>query len=1283
MHFAAFVRWLGVTGFLAFLGTFALGQEAERGRPLLRSWGATDYRASPQVARVAVGPDGVLYFASANLVLWYDGHEFGRLETPLSHIRSMVVQPDGSIFLGGADDLGVVRPDAFGRPAFRSLFEGAAGVERKFGVVWEAAAAGEDVWFSAERHVFRSAQGRLQSWAFTNGPGTTGVMVAGTNVFAQTTGVGLREFDGREFVTRSTNALVARGLVTGMAAAADGGWWVLSRSAGLLRWRGESMEAVAFPGSEEIRNGRPAQLDVLPDGRLLIATGRAGLFLVDPAVGVVRHWGTEDGLLADAIRDVWCATDGTWWLATDVGLQALDLPLAVTVFDERRGLPAGLCGGLMRHEGRLVISLLDGIHELWPAEGTNAATWRPHPHSIHYPQEIASDVGGLLVTGEKGLYRLTSASGDVVFPVTGGLMSIARIPGEPARWLCGLRDGAVVLEPAEGKWRELRTFPGLGEVRNIVPAADGSWWLATTARGSHRVVPGAGNGRAAWESATVRSFNRDAGGWKEAQDYVQAWALPDGPRIVGNERVWKTLGGEGKLEEDDSLVGAAGPLRWLASTAPAGSNAFWGNAAYSSVQDSVDYPLSRFERGADGRWKPAMNSAVLADALGFIGSIRTLREDGPSGEIVWAKGMDRLIRLETRQLPAVEPGFGVRLIQFAAMGTNQTRTLAGTVATTATALQHTRRPYVFRFAAGRPDRGAAVQYQYRLVGWDDVWSPYSDRREATWSGLPGGAYRFEVRGRDRSGRDSAVSGWVFEVLQPWYLSLWAWVGYGVAGLILFQGAVRLRVRQAEARARDLEAQVQVRTRELAEARDAAEEANRAKSRFLANMSHELRTPLNGILGFTQILARDDRMDARNRERLRVIRSSGDHLLGLINDVLDLSKVESGRVELRLMPLRPADLLRDVEASFRPRATERSIQLEVQWAGDAGDVRMGDAQRLRQVLENLLGNALKFTQRGSVSVRGVETGEGRVRFEVVDTGPGMTAADVGRLFQPFSQAVTGRPPEPGAGLGLAISQHLVGLMGGRIEVESQPGAGSRFTFEVRLPRLESLGASTPETVLDGRVVGYGGPRRRVLVVDDVEINRRLLRELFEPLGFVVMEAASGEAALESVRGGGVPDLAILDLRMPGMDGLELTRRLRQDGRFAGRILAMSASVLGFGRADALASGADDFVGKPFAEEALLSVVGMLLGLEWQRESGPAARVEPVGVGGPVEPPSEELLEPLRSAASRGDIVEFRKLLAEARERSPSHEVFFRQLEAMAAAYRMAALRETLAQRKEAP
>lgn len=1280
-------RWAGCWWMLAAWGLLLSGLgglASDRGRPLVRSWRPLEYRGSPQVGAVAIGPDGVVHFGSGNLLITYDGVEFTRLETPLNHIRALAIDGAGAIFLGGTDDFGVVRRDVRGRLAYESMAVGLGDGSRQFGVIWEVGLSGRDVWFSAEKHVFQWREGRLRSWAYTNGPGTSGVLVSGTNVFVQTTGVGLREFDGTDLVVRSTNALVARGLVMGMAPRAGGGWWVLSRNFGLVRWEGETMEPAVFPGSDVLAAARPSSMTVMADGRLLVATGRGGLFLVDPQRGIDRRWTAADGLLADAIRDV--AMDGsrTWWLATDVGLQAVDLPLAVTVFDEADGLPPGLCGGLLRQDGRLVISILEGIYELQPGVGAERARWQVHPHSIHYPQDIVADGSGLLVAGEQGLYRLTRDSGEPVYKVTGGLMTVATVPGRTNELVAGLRDGLVSLARDGSGWKEVRRFEGLGEVRNILTDAAGQIWLATTARGAHRIQLGSGAGELAWKDAEVRSFNRSNGGLGEPQDYVQGWWVPDGLRIVGTEHLWKPGPRGTNLVVDDRILGRRGPLGWMASTAPAEEGAFWANAAYQSIQDEVDYPLVRFVRGEDGAWRPQGNSTVLADALGFVGSIRTFREEGAAGEVVWAKGMERLVRVEPARFDWETGPWTVHVREFLALGTNQpVRSEDGPAATRSGRLAHSRHPYVFRFAAGRADRGAGVQYQWRLSGWSEDWTAWSARREASWSGLPGGTYTFEVRGRDRAGLESGITRWRFEVAPPWYLSLWAWLGYVGTGGLLFHGAVRFRVRQAEGRARMLELQVTERTRELAEARDVAEEANRAKSRFLANMSHELRTPLNGILGFAQILSREQGMDPRNRERLRIIRSSGDHLLGLINDVLDLSRVEAGRMELRVAPFRPADLFRDLEASFAPRAVERGVELRVVWEGSAGEARQGDAQRLRQVLENLVGNALKFTPRGRVVLSGRVLGMGeRVQFEVQDTGAGMTSDDVERLFQPFSQAVSGRPPEPGAGLGLAISQHLVGLMGGRIAVESSVGVGSRFAFEVVLPLAAGAGAAVaPE---EGRpITGYAGARKRVLVVDDVEINRRLLRELFEPLGFLVEEAGSGGAALANPSRVGGVDLVLMDLRMPGMDGLELTRRLRALGGFKGRIVAMSASVLGFGRADALAAGADDFVGKPFQEEVLLQVVGTVLGIEWVRSADAGARAASgtLLAGGVPERPEEAILRPLRDAAARGDILEFRNALGRAWAAHPGHEAYFRQLELLAAGYRMAALREMLADERK--
>lgn len=344
--------------------------------------------------------------------------------------------------------------------------------------------------------------------------------------------------------------------------------------------------------------------------------------------------------------------------------------------------------------------------------------------------------------------------------------------------------------------------------------------------------------------------------------------------------------------------------------------------------------------------------------------------------------------------------------------------------------------------------------------------------------------------------------------------------------------------------------------------------------------------------------------------------------------------------------------------------------------------LADGQRLRQVLENLLGNALKFTRTGSVRMEASRQADGSCRFAVSDTGAGMSTEDCARLFQPFSQAVSGRPPEPGAGLGLAISQHLVGLMGGRIEVSSALGKGSRFEFQLT---FEAAGAVTTPASVPGRGWRrYRGARRRVLVVDDLEINRRLLRELLEGMGFEVDEAEGGIRALERMRDGEPrPDLVILDLRMPGMDGFELTRRLRgmPEGN-ALKIIATSASVFSFTRADALGLGCDDFLPKPFQEEQLMTLLESCLGLEWEKteKDGDEARISE-GVraqgSGMEKPWDREMLQRLLEAANRGDVAAVRAELTVARVDGLGPRLALEELEALAARFQMALLRERLA------
>ncbi len=399
----------------------------------------------------------------------------------------------------------------------------------------------------------------------------------------------------------------------------------------------------------------------------------------------------------------------------------------------------------------------------------------------------------------------------------------------------------------------------------------------------------------------------------------------------------------------------------------------------------------------------------------------------------------------------------------------------------------------------------------------------------------------------------------------------------------------------------LEELVQARTAELEAARNRAEVASRAKSAFLATMSHELRTPLNGILGFAQLLQWDRDASERVRNSVAVIRSSGEHLLTLINDVLDLSRIEAGRLELNPVRFSLAGLLKVVADIFRVKAQEKSLLFAYDAPADLPAVAEADDKRLRQVLLNLVGNAVKFTECGEVrlSVRVLsrqaspEGEQALIHFEVGDTGVGIAPQEVERIFQPFEQAGSAEQRMAGTGLGLPISRQLVRAMGSDIEVRSTPGQGSVFAFELQLPVSDQvLGPAQHQ-----RVTGYAGPRRKVLVVDDMPVNRAMLVELLESLGFDVEEAANGLEGLQRATEA-PPDAIVIDNVMPVMDGLTATRRLRELPALGSvPIIAASASPSHENLSASLAAGANVFLPKPIDQQQLLVQLGQLLGLHW--------------------------------------------------------------------------------------
>ncbi|WP_395704187.1 ATP-binding protein [Aquabacterium sp.] len=386
---------------------------------------------------------------------------------------------------------------------------------------------------------------------------------------------------------------------------------------------------------------------------------------------------------------------------------------------------------------------------------------------------------------------------------------------------------------------------------------------------------------------------------------------------------------------------------------------------------------------------------------------------------------------------------------------------------------------------------------------------------------------------------------------------------------------------------------------LIAARDAAEAARATQAAFLANMSHELRTPLNAVLGYAQLLELDSGLSVQQRRGIETIRRSGDHLLALINDLLDLAKHDAGKLELCLGEVQLAECVRVTADIVRVKAVEAGLRFTVDVAPDVPAEVIADEKRLRQVLLNLLSNAVKFTDRGEVAltVRVLRSGAHRVRlhFSVRDTGVGIREDQLEKIFRPFEQVGDVRHRTAGSGLGLAISRQLVRLMGGDIQVRSEPGRGTDFSFELDLALVRA--AADEPAVHPGAAVGAGlggGPRARILVVDDMPANRQLLCDMLRPLGFEIDEAGDGQQAL-ALAGQQPPDLVIMDVEMPVMGGLQAIGLMRGLPALRGvRIIAVSATV----DADAVSVGpgqdADAFLAKPLDRERLLREIARQIG-----------------------------------------------------------------------------------------
>jgi len=1229
------------------------------------------YGGHNQIFQSVQGADGVMYFTNYGALLTWDGERWGKIPVPgAGFLYGLSRLADGRLVVCGVNTIGIVEPDGAGAWAFRSLVEELPGTEQTdLGEIWDMAVTPEGVYFFTRRRMMRWREGEgVRVWHFETEKMIYGFW-SGSAIYVQNLDDGLYRLDGSELTLISEDPLFQKPGPRMLTDWGNGNLLIGTMREGLFLYDGEILEPFAESAGPYLSEATFNRGLRMRNGDLALGTFHGGLVVVGADGRFKRLINEESGLPNNTITQLSEDREGGIWLSLGSGIARVEVDGRITRYDRSTGLPNVVVTGIMRHEGTIYLSSMNGLFRLRPVPPPDLPRWERVPGmegEVHDLVPIGSD---LFATCKGQVLRLGERESEVVWDDFGLLRTLHAMRQKEDHLLIGGRIGLGLIHRSGAGWESAGTLPGLEDhVLSIAEDPAGDIWLGTVFSGAIRIrSPGSGPD---WlEKAEIRRYGKESG--LSSEEHLNIKAI-DGKLVVHT-----ATGPQQYDPETDRFEDAPGQDTSLAPPDGWAWDVFvhdeaigsWGSV-YPIEGAEDDFQLYFGGRTPAGAWQ-WLSSGPFEESGGVV--FMYLESGEPT--VMWIGGWSGLLRWEftggMKGLPVSTIEAVVRRIR----KPDGAVLHAGPGGFPSLSLEHSRESLEFAYAAPVHTPGVEVRYRTQLEGYEGSWSEWGDAAERVFTNLPAGNYRFRVEAKTPSGFPVQARPVAFAVLPPWYQSAWAAVGYLLLAGLLVWGLMRLRMTTLRRENSRLESMVDARTAELAaseealiQARDAAEFANKQKSRFLANMSHELRTPLNAIMGYAQILDRDPALDERNKKRVSILHTSCNLLVHLINEVLDLSKIEAGRLEVHVTPVRLKGAVGALVNSFGAKAANKGIQLAFTCDEQLPDWVELDIRKVEQILTNLIGNALKFTDSGSVAVRAFRSGDD-ICIDVVDTGVGIGPAECEAVFDAFYQTSEGEGNEAGTGLGLAISRKLSEVMGGRLTCSSKVGEGS--TFRLELPLREVMDGVPEAETADKMVVAYRGERKTLLVVDDIPANRDIVVELMEPLGFEVKTSGTGAEAVRLCEEGGI-DLVLLDLRMSPMSGEAVLKEIRElPGGTGIPVVSYSASLIGFTRCDALAMGCDGWLPKPFRPEDLHQVIEELLGVVWVYGRNETAAREDAAYAFNADD-----LGQLRALAYRREPAGLKALLTEIREREPESAVVINPLLELVAGFRLGEISDRL-------